>query len=73
MKRLKNTLETLRRVKYIRSSLRVCPKCGRSNLKLDNSVGLGFLPAIYICKDCGYRGHLIIEADVENQKKKKID
>ena len=39
-----------------------CPKCGSTNITLWMGAALGI---IYECKDCGYRGPLIIEEDVD--------
>ncbi|MFB0543826.1 MAG: hypothetical protein ACETVR_03495 [Candidatus Bathyarchaeia archaeon] len=71
MKRLKGTLEALRRVKNRGTRLRVCPSCGKSNIRPEGSLGFGVLPVIYICKDCGYRGHLIIEVDKEDYENRR--
>jgi predicted RNA-binding Zn-ribbon protein involved in translation (DUF1610 family) len=40
-----------------------CPDCGSVNVKL--WVG-GRMGMIYECHECGYRGPLIVEEDVEN-------
>jgi len=41
--------------------IKYCPKCKSSNVTLD----AGFITAIYVCKDCGYKGKLVIEKEVE--------
>lgn len=71
MKRLKGILEALRRVRHRRTSIKVCPRCGKSNIRPEGSLGFGFLPVIYICEDCGYRGYLIIEVDEEDYENRR--
>ncbi|RLI32573.1 hypothetical protein DRO56_03305 [Candidatus Bathyarchaeota archaeon] len=62
MKTLRGFLEALRQIRRGRGGLKVCPRCGKSHIRMEK-MGLGFLPAIYVCEDCGYRGHLIVEVD----------
>jgi predicted RNA-binding Zn-ribbon protein involved in translation (DUF1610 family) len=42
---------------------RKCPDCGSVNVKL--WVG-GRLGMIYECVECGYRGPVVVDEDVEN-------
>ena len=45
------------------SYTRKCPECGSKNITL----WMGGEPGvIHVCKDCGYRGPLVVEEDVEN-------
>jgi len=40
-------------------SVKVCPKCRSKNITLDGwALQMG---TFYVCKDCGYRGPLVIE------------
>jgi len=71
VKRLKGALEALRRVRRTRTNLKICPRCGKANIRPEGSLGFGFLPITYVCEDCGYRGHLIIEVDEENYKDRR--
>lgn len=71
MERLKEALKALRRVRYRRASSKICPRCGKSNIRPEGSLGFGFLPIIYVCEDCGYRGHLIIEVDEEDYENRR--
>jgi DNA-directed RNA polymerase subunit RPC12/RpoP len=38
--------------------MKICPKCGSENLNYEPWLG-----EIYECRDCGYRGVLVIEED----------
>lgn len=71
MKRLKGTIELLRQMRHKPRSIKVCPRCGNNNIRPERSLGFGFLPVTYLCDDCSYRGHLIIETDKENMKADK--
>jgi len=39
-------------------STKICPKCGGTNIFLWLGGNLGM---IYQCKDCGYRGPVVLE------------
>jgi predicted RNA-binding Zn-ribbon protein involved in translation (DUF1610 family) len=69
MKRLKGVLEALSQIKHRRTTILVCPRCGKTRILPERSVTLGFLPTVYVCEDCGYRGYLITEADEEDPDK----
>lgn len=40
-----------------------CPECESKNVSLWMGGNVGI---IYFCKECGYRGPLIVEEDIEN-------
>jgi transposase-like protein len=40
--------------------MKICPKCGSSNLVLDAAGHTGK----YRCKDCDYIGNLVLEEDL---------
>ena len=40
-----------------------CPKCGSVDVTLYMGAKLGIL---YQCKNCGYRGPLVVEEDMTN-------
>ncbi len=43
----------------------ICPSCG--SCEIYPAAG-GYLGPIYLCKNCGYRGSLVLEADEEPAK-----
>ncbi len=69
MKRLKEVLEALGKIKYKGATTLVCPKCGATKIHPERSITLGILPTVYVCNDCGYRGHLVAETDDEDSEK----
>ena len=56
----------------------VCPRCKSINLRRVNSIRgdtaghIGWLPAIYECLDCGWRGRLEIYATNKKQTWKEV-
>ena len=69
MKRLKGVLEALSQIKHRGTTILVCPKCGKTKIHPERSVTSGFLPTVYVCNDCGYRGNLITEVNKEDPDK----
>jgi predicted RNA-binding Zn-ribbon protein involved in translation (DUF1610 family) len=68
--------ELKKKGKYV--DVAVCPKCKSVNLRRVKSVAgdttghLGWLPAIYECVDCGWRGRLEIFATNKKQCWKEV-
>ncbi len=49
--------------------MKFCPKCGSKNLNY-----LPWLGEIYECRDCGYRGPLVVEdGEIAEALKKRYD
>ena len=52
-------------------AVKVCPKCGSENVKVDYTnvkAAAGFGTASYLCLDCGFTGSLFPEIDKEVPK-----
>jgi RNase P subunit RPR2 len=68
--------ELKKKGKYV--DVAVCPKCKSLNLRrVKSSVGdmaghLGWLPVIYECLDCGWRGRLQIFATNKKQSWREV-
>jgi RNase P subunit RPR2 len=68
--------ELKRKGKYV--DVAVCPKCKSVNLRRvksmvgDTTGHLGWLPVIYECLDCGWRGRLEIFATNRKQSWKEV-
>lgn len=58
----------LRRSRHEAAGKMVCPRCGKSRIHPGGSLGWGMLPVAYVCEDCGYRGHLVVEVDVDDSR-----
>ncbi len=76
--RLMERLDELRKKgKYC--DVAVCPRCKSINLRrVDSTMGdmsghLGWLPVIYECMDCGWRGRLEIYATNKKQSVNEVE
>ena len=43
--------------------MKFCPKCGSQNIALSSAFDMWLTPEQYICKDCGYKGSIILEKE----------
>ncbi len=66
MSRLREILDVLKDAKHSSPRPVFCPACESPNIKLSESYGI--LPQKYICVDCGYEGHLVLELEEEETK-----
>jgi C4-type Zn-finger protein len=46
-----------------------CPSCGSCEIY---PVAGGYIGPVYLCKECGYRGSLVLEVD-EDEPKRDLD
>lgn len=47
--------------------VKLCPRCHSKNIK-PSSVFNGWLtPEVYICEDCGYRGPIVLEVELNEE------
>ncbi len=44
-----------------------CPVCGSINI--ERIRVLGVTPTLYLCKNCGYKGYIVLELDINNFKR----
>jgi len=57
----------------MKKSLRICPKCGSSDIKAEldaQSYAQGSIFNKYKCNKCGFEGILFPEVDIKKYKKK---
>jgi hypothetical protein len=77
VQKLMERLDELRKKKKY-CDVAVCPKCKSINLRrVESTMGdmtghLGWLPVIYECMDCGWRGRLEIFATNKKQSWKEV-
>ena len=60
MNRLIEVVKALRRR---RESSVACPRCGTLNISKSTGMDGWMLPPLYLCKECGYAGRLVLEVD----------
>ncbi len=46
----------------------VCPVCGSTNIKKVSAFSGWLLPEEYVCLDCGYRGPVVAEIEVDEDE-----
>ncbi len=51
--------------------IKVCPVCGSRKIRLSSSLDGWLTPEIYICEECGYRGPIYLELQIEADKNDK--
>jgi len=60
---LKGLWQTLKQFRHQLPKPKFCPRCKGHNVYSDSILGI--LPTTYICRDCGYKGNIILEIDTE--------
>ncbi len=48
----------------------VCPVCGSTNIRKVSPFSGWLLPEEYVCLDCGYRGPIVAEIEVDEDEAK---
>jgi predicted RNA-binding Zn-ribbon protein involved in translation (DUF1610 family) len=43
-----------------------CPQCGSRNIFKSTGMDGWLLPPLYLCKDCGYAGRLVLEVEEQD-------
>ena len=64
----KEFLKLLKRLKHRGATLKVCPVCGSTNIKLSSRCDGWITPIQYVCRDCGYKGPIILELEKEEEE-----
>jgi len=44
-------------------SIKCCPRCGSSNIRLSSSFDAWLTPEQYVCANCGYKGPIVLERE----------
>lgn len=53
--------------------IKVCPVCGSRKLRLSSPLDGWLTPEVYICEECGYRGPIYLELQLEEKEDDKRD
>jgi len=51
-----------------RIRVKICPICGSERLDLSSPFDGWLTPETYICLDCGYRGPIYLELEIERDR-----
>jgi len=47
--------------------IKLCPRCHSKNIRLSSVFDGWLTPEVYVCKDCGYRGPLVLEVEISEE------
>ncbi len=50
-------------------SIEACPRCGSLNIHLSSRFDIWLLPKQYVCRDCGYKGPVVLELEKDEKEK----
>jgi len=53
--------------------VRICPKCGSTDIMVDHSTIVGIMPVVYVCNNCGTTAAFfpdVDRADIEKFRNK---
>jgi predicted RNA-binding Zn-ribbon protein involved in translation (DUF1610 family) len=56
-------IEVVKALKRPSQSAVACPQCGSPNIFKSTGMDGWLLPPLYLCKDCGYTGRLVLEVE----------
>jgi C4-type Zn-finger protein len=73
---LREVIKGLKHTNRKEKTINVCPRCASPKISLSSDSDIyprlyGITPQQYICSNCGYRGPLVLEKPVEEQKETK--
>ena len=69
-------IEVVKALKRRPQSSVACPRCGTLNISKSTGMDGWMLPPLYLCKECGYAGRLVLEVDKRDlgpAKKEDLD
>ena len=73
METLKGLHNLIKRLKWRSPSdsiTKLCPKCGSPNIDLSSIFDIWLTPEQYVCKDCGYKGSIVLEIEGRDESEK---
>jgi predicted RNA-binding Zn-ribbon protein involved in translation (DUF1610 family) len=59
-------IEVVKALKRRSQSAVACPQCGGPNIFKSTGMDGWLLPPLYLCKDCGYTGRLVLELEKQD-------
>jgi len=68
IERLHNLVNRLKWRSPSESVMKFCPKCGSQNVSLSSAFDMWLTPEQYVCKDCGYKGSVILEKEACDER-----
>jgi len=62
---MRRFFEVVKALKRRGDSTIACPRCGSLNISKSSGMDGWMLPPLYLCRECGYAGRLVLEIDRE--------
>jgi predicted RNA-binding Zn-ribbon protein involved in translation (DUF1610 family) len=68
MKLLRDVVKVFKTLKHREPSKIYCPKCGSPGIRLSSSLDYWLTPRKYVCRDCGYKGPIVMELEKDEDE-----
>jgi predicted RNA-binding Zn-ribbon protein involved in translation (DUF1610 family) len=63
--------DVVKALKRRHRSLMACPRCGSPNIAISTGMDGWMVPPLYLCRDCGYAGRLVLEFDPDSHSQEQ--
>jgi C4-type Zn-finger protein len=68
MKKTDGIRDVLKSAKHRKPTQIYCPRCASPKIKLSSSLAVWLTPKEYYCENCGYRGIIVMELEVDEKE-----
>ena len=68
MKKTDDIRDVLKSAKHRKPTQIYCPRCASPKIKLSSSLAVWLTPKEYYCENCGYRGIIVMELEVDEKE-----
>jgi predicted RNA-binding Zn-ribbon protein involved in translation (DUF1610 family) len=68
MKMLKDVREVIKSLKHGKPTKIYCPRCCSPKINLSSELDIWLTPKKYVCENCGYKGPIVMEIDIEKEE-----
>jgi len=69
MRRMRSLVKNVKWKAPSTKSVKCCPRCGSSKIKLSSRFDVWLTPEQYVCEDCGYKGPVVLEREIDEADK----
>ena len=73
MKKTDGIRDVLKSAKHRKPTQIYCPRCASPKIELPSSLAVWLTPKEYYCENCGYRGIIVMELEVDEKEKEETD
>jgi hypothetical protein len=71
MKKTDGIRDVFKHAKHRKPAQIYCPRCASPKIALSSSLAVWLTPKEYFCENCGYRGIIVMELDVDEKEKEE--